>query len=151
MSGTFEGFGSEDDPDEYAGYEWVIEVHREMVVTGGGENLEDQGFEYGEGSMPMGRPITNDNFGDDEEEEPEGQIKRVVVIAIRRVGEDAADDRTLRIMTFLPNPGEEEQDLSGGGAAGPGGAGGTAGAAGGTSVDATSSIRSSSGSRDRAK
>lgn len=118
---SFEGYGSRDDPDEYADYEVLVEVFRETPIIGGGEELEDQGFETTEEGQLLGRPVSNDFLAGGEEELPEGQMKRVVIIAIRLVGEDVADDRTLRLMTYLPMPGEEEQQV--GGPEGLGGAG----------------------------
>ena len=134
-SGTFEGFGSEDDPDEYAQYEYTVEVLREIPIVGASEEqLEDQGFESTESGQFLGRPVSNDFLGSEEgeEEQPEGQMKRLVIIAIKLVGEDAVDDRTLRVMTYLPIPDEEEQGLDPAGAAGPGGepSGSGSGAAG---------------------
>ena len=149
-SGTFEGYESSDRPGEYAAFEWVIEVLREVMVTGGGGDLESFGFaDAGEGPA-IGRPVSNDlPLGEGEEEAPpEGQVKRVLVVAIRRVGEDADDDRTLRIMTYLPSPGEEEQVAAAGaagaglpGGAGPTGAGGALPTGGGGRGGSTSDRR----------
>jgi|GEM_PF-4594354 prepilin-type N-terminal cleavage/methylation domain-containing protein len=129
--GDFSGFGSIDDPQEYAGFEWEIEVFREEIVLGGAddETLADAGFSTDSSGRMMGRPISNDFTTEAENEsevDPEGEIKRVLVLTVRKVGETSDGDRVLRVMTYLPNPGEEERELSE-----EGGMGGARGAEGG--------------------
>jgi prepilin-type N-terminal cleavage/methylation domain-containing protein len=131
--GDFSGFGAIDDPQEYAGFEWDIEVFREEIVLGGAddETLADAGFSTDSSGRMIGRPISNDFTTEAENEsevDPEGEIKRVLVLTVRKVGETSDGDRVLRIMTYLPNPGEEERELSGEG--GQGGARGAEGARG---------------------
>lgn len=128
--GDFTGFGAADDPQEYAGFEWSVDVFREEIVLGGAdeETLADAGFSTDRSGRMIGRPVSNDMTSGAESEsevDPEGEIKRVLVLTVRKVGETSDADRVLRIMTYLPNPGEEERELEGGGS---GGAGGPAGA-----------------------
>ncbi|MSR74391.1 MAG: prepilin-type N-terminal cleavage/methylation domain-containing protein [Planctomycetes bacterium] len=137
-SGDFSGFGSPDAPDEYAGFEWTIDVFREEIVLGGADDatLADAGFSTDSSGRMLGRPVSGDSSSTregEEEVDPEGEIKRVLVLSVRKLGETTDADRVLRIMTYLPNPGEEDRDLSGGREGGAGGASGDRGgsAAGG--------------------
>ncbi len=142
-SDDFSGWASDDRPDEYEHFRFVVEVLREEILVGAEdeEALEDTGFsasasegEAGSGSL-LGRPVSNDDLENEEDlEEPPGQRKRLLVLAVERLGEDADDDLTLRIVTYLPVPGEEEASLGGGAeglpGAGPGGGAAEAGAGG---------------------
>ena len=131
--GTFEGFGSIDDPDEYANYEYVVEVLRDEVVVGGNEDeFKEAGFTEGADGTLIGEPVSNDvGYGElfGEGGVPEdGQLKRVVVIMIRRMDDD--DSKAMRVMTYLPYPGEEERQITPGGVLGGLGGPGAAGAGG---------------------
>lgn len=138
----FDGWASTERPDEYEGFEYVVEILREEVIVGGEdeEALAEAGFQTDESGRIVGRPVTNDLLEEQEEEgiePPPGQIKRVLVLKVRRAGEDADDDIEYTIMTYLPQPDEESRELGaeGGegaapvpGAEGQPGAGGAAGA-----------------------
>lgn len=147
-SGSFEDWGSPHAPDEYARYEYRVDVLREVAVAGGmgpgGDPYADSpygGDPYGQDpyGAPQGRPVTNDPmgglFGEEEEEEQDAQLKRIVVLTLHRVSRDADDDRYLRLMTMLPVPGEEEQPLGSGAGGAMGGAPGGAGGEGGGGED----------------
>ncbi len=136
-SGDFSGFGSPDNPDEYADFEWTIDVLREEIVLGGADEatLADAGFSTDSSGRMLGRPVSSDRGSIEEDEaatDPEGEIKRVLVVSVRMIGESTDTDRVLRVMTYLPNPGEEERDLSGGTGGAEGGDRGGAAAGGGT-------------------
>ena len=140
MQGDFLDYASPDDPSEFDGYQWYIPVFRDEIIVGAPDEdtLLDMGFVTDDGGNVTGRPVSNDfppgEFGPEGEEgstEPPGQVKRVLVFVVRRLGETAEEDREFTVMTYLPYPGEEEQTLgkgAEGGAGGPGGEGGGGGA-----------------------
>ena len=124
--GTFEGFASEDKPNEYDDFEWSIDVLREEMIVGGDDEdaLEEAGFERDSSGRLIGRPVSNDLFRNEEEEgPPPGQMKRLVVVTVRMISEDADNDRSYSMMTYLPSPDEELRQIAGGEAA-PGEGGG---------------------------
>jgi prepilin-type N-terminal cleavage/methylation domain-containing protein len=124
-SDDFAGWASNGRPDEYAHFRYVVEVLREEVVVGGEDPqaLKDAGFGQDEEGRLIGRSVTNEvPGGEDELPAPPGQVKRLLVLAVERLGESAADDMVLRVMTYLPVPGEEERVLGGAAAGIPGGA-----------------------------
>lgn len=113
--GTFEAFASEDMPGEYDAFTWEVEIYREELICGGSDDpeaLEEAGFETGPSGEIIGRPVSNDPR-DEGEEEPEGQMKRLMVLTVRCEGEDADHDLAYRIMTYLPIPGEEDRQIGG--------------------------------------
>lgn len=138
MRGDFRDFASRDQPTEYDQYEWRIPVFRDEIVAGASgddEELLEAGFVEDSQGRITGRPVTRDAYrdaeGGEEGEEigpPPGQVKRVLIFSVRFVGESVDDDLEYAIMTYLPYPGEEEQQQAGEGAegAGPGGLGGAA-------------------------
>jgi hypothetical protein len=142
MIGDFNDFASDFNPSEYQWFEWSIPVFRDEIIIGGAdeETLLEQGFERGENGSIQGRPVSSDPAysqgleGTEGEgaTTPPGQIKRVLVFVVRRLGEVAEDDREFVLMTYLPYPGEEQQQLGGEGGEGEGGPGegGAAGADG---------------------
>ena len=131
---AFAGWGSAAEPDEYASFEYEIEALRDELVTSAGadpEQMQDAGFQQNSDGT-WSRPVSNDSFGFGEEGEeeppPTGPMKRLAVIAIRKLTENPAHEVVLRIMTYLPAPDEESQSLGPAGAAGlPGAAGATPG------------------------
>lgn len=139
MQGTFEALAHPDDEEEFQGYEWYIPVFRDEVIVGAPdeETLLDMGFETDDSGNVTGRPVSRDFQGDPElgpegqPQEPPGQIKRILVFVVRRLGETAEDDREFTIMTYLPYPDEENQQLGAEGEGGEGGGNAGGGAEGG--------------------
>ncbi|HMS16561.1 MAG TPA: type II secretion system protein [Planctomycetota bacterium] len=134
MRGDFRDFASRDQPNEYDQYEWRIPVFRDEIVagaTGDDEELLEAGFVEDSQGRITGRPVTRDAYlevegGEEEVGPPPGQVKRVLIFSVRFVGESVDDDLEYAIMTYLPYPGEEEQQqaVEGGEGTGPGGLGG---------------------------
>jgi hypothetical protein len=134
MRGDFRDFASRDQPNEYDQYEWRIPVFRDEIVagaTGDDEDLLEAGFVEDSQGRITGRPVTRDAYrevegGEEEVGPPPGQVKRVLIFSVRFVGESVDDDLEYAIMTYLPYPGEEEQQQAaeGGEGTGPGGLGG---------------------------
>lgn len=157
MQGDFIDYASPEDPEEFDGYQWYIPVFRDEVIVGAPDEdtLMDMGFVTDESGNVTGRPVSRDfppgEFGPEGEEgssEPPGQVKRVLVFVVRRLGETADEDREFTVMTYLPYPGEEEQTLGeGAGGGGPGGPGG-AGEAGGGNTRQTQGSSSQGRSAD---
>ena len=151
-----ETWASEEDPQEYSRFEYVVEALRDEMITpgGGGQDEEamlDAGFEP-TSSGGWTRPVSNDlglfgGAGEGEAAGPEGPMKRLAVIAIRYVSDDPEEEIVLRIMTYLPYPGEEEQPAGGAGAPGSGLGGATPGAPGSTpgTPSGGGAVRGSSG------
>ncbi len=155
MTGTFENLASDYDPDEFRDYQWDIPVFREEVIVGAPDedSLLEMGYEVGENGAITGSPVSGDpefEGMEGEGEQPPGQIKRVLVFVIRRLGETAEEDREFTIMTYLPLPGEEEQDLGGegGGEGGGPGAGGGEGTRGGEGRGGSGGSDTKTGSAD---
>jgi len=133
MRGDFRDFASRDQPNEYDQYEWRIPVFRDEIVagaTGDDEELLEAGFVEDSQGRITGRPVTRDAYreaegGEEEVGPPPGQVKRVLIFSVRFVGESVDDDLEYAIMTYLPYPGEEEQQQAteGGEGTGPGGLG----------------------------
>ncbi len=130
MQGDFIDYASPDDPSEFDGYQWYIPVFRDEIIVGAPDEdtLLDMGFVTDDGGNVTGRPVSNDfppgEFGPEGEAGstgPPGQVKRVLVFVVRRLGETAEEDREFTVMTYLPYPGEEDQTLGEGGEGGPGG------------------------------
>ena len=152
MQGHFEDLASDDDPEEFDGYEWYIPVFRDEVIIGAPDEdtLLEMGFETDDEGKVTGRPVSNDyvdpglgGLGEEGEApmEPPGQIKRILVFVVRRLGESADDDREFTVMTYLPYPDEENQQL-GAESEGEGGAGGArADEGGGAGGDARGDAR----------
>ncbi|NRA95383.1 MAG: prepilin-type N-terminal cleavage/methylation domain-containing protein [Planctomycetes bacterium] len=159
MQGDFIDYASPDDPSEFDGYQWYIPVFRDEVIAGAPDEdtLLDMGFVTDDGGNVTGRPVSNDfppgEFGLEGEAGstgPPGQVKRVLVFVVRRLGETAEEDREFTVMTYLPYPGEEDQTLGEGGEGGEGGPGsGAAGAASSPTRDSGSGSRNTSSGTDR--